>query len=70
MSDFTHLILATAEDLTKPWRVGRRNPYTFYAQLTDKPSDDDHFIGSLHEPSLVQAIVMEHNNSLRRFHGE
>jgi hypothetical protein len=50
---------------TALWRTGRKNPYTIYAQLGAKPSDDDEYLGSLNTPELSSEAVRSHNAALR-----
>jgi hypothetical protein len=44
-----------------PWRTGRKNPHTIYAQLGNHPSDDDPFLGSLNDPIFTKRAVEDHN---------
>lgn len=57
----THTRLATPEDLAHPWRTGRRNSFTIYAQTGPEPSDDDPFLGSLNTPEAAAEAVRAHN---------
>lgn len=43
--------------LGSPWRTGRRNGHTIYAQLGLAPSDDDPFVGSLNTPEAAAEAV-------------
>ena len=52
-------------DLTKKvWRTGRKVGRTIYAQLGDKPSDDDLLIGTLDTKELAKEAVRAHNVTL------
>lgn len=41
-----------------PWRVGRKLGRTVYRRVyTDKPSDDDHFVGIMDTRELAEQVV-------------
>jgi hypothetical protein len=48
------------------WRTGRKVGRTIYAQLGDKPSDDDPLIGVFDTAGLATAAVTAHNEALKR----
>jgi hypothetical protein len=51
---------------TLPWRTGRRNDRTIYAQLGPEPDERDPFIGTLDTAELVAEAVSAHNECLAR----
>jgi len=46
------------------WRVGRKVGRTIYAQLSDKPSDQDSLIGLMDTPELAARAVLDHTRNL------
>jgi hypothetical protein len=52
-----------------PWRVGRSVGRTIYAQLGDKPSKRDPFIGVMDTPDLATHAVAGHNHLLLMMKG-
>lgn len=56
-----HLAAAERDHIAVPWRTGRRNGHTIYAQTGPQPSDDDPFIGSLNTPEAAAEAVRAHN---------
>lgn len=56
-----HLAAAEREHIAVPWRTGRRNGHTIYAQTGPQPSGDDPFIGSLNTPEAAAEAVRAHN---------
>ena len=54
-------------DLTKlPWRVGRKVGRTVYAQVGEKPSEQDLLIGLFDTQELAAEAVRSHNQALDR----
>ena len=47
------------------WRVGRKVGRTIYVQLSNEPSDKDPLIGVMDTPELAQAVIKEHNRTLK-----
>lgn len=54
-----------AADLTSfPWRTGRHRERNVYAQLDDRPSEDDPFVGLMETAELGRHICEIHNETL------
>jgi hypothetical protein len=52
--------------LRLPWRVGRKLGRTFYAQIGERPSDADIFIGITDRPIWAEHLVARHNAHLEK----
>ncbi|MCA1847329.1 MAG: hypothetical protein LC792_29920 [Actinobacteria bacterium] len=47
--------------LNRQWRQGRKVKRNVYAQLTDRPADDDVIIGQMDSEWLAEWVVLNHN---------